>query len=95
MDTSPPALIWRTVDAPTWSTPTQQVTPVAWLCGLRFAHGLWLWQIPVAVKVMQNDQTTTLPILDLTRIILWCFYTLTSLSLLLVALIYLNRRKPA
>jgi hypothetical protein len=88
-------LIWRTSRAPTLITGARRVTPVAAVVGVRWPGGGYFWQFPLWVEVEEGEQSARLPIVDITRITLWLFQAITWLSIVLLALVYLRRRKSA
>lgn len=51
----------------------QVVTPQSQSVTLRWPYGGLAWNRPTAVLVKQDDQTTRIPIMDITRILVWGF----------------------
>lgn len=51
----------------------QVVTPQSQSITLRWPYGGLVWNRPTAVVVEQDDQTTRIPIMDITRILVWGF----------------------
>ncbi len=79
--------------APTITTQGQRVTPIAYTLGVRWPGGSYVTQFPIAVDVGEDDHTIRLPIVDTTRITIWLFQGITGLSIVLLAMVYLRRRK--
>ena len=49
------------------------VTPQAQSVTLRWPYGGLIWSRPAAVVVEQEDQITRIPIIDVTRLLIWGF----------------------
>jgi hypothetical protein len=65
------------------------VMPQSQAIMIRFPFGGFVWNRPTAVLVTEDNQTTTIPITDPTRLALW---TLTGITMLVSLLIRLFKR---
>jgi hypothetical protein len=65
------------------------VMPQSQAITIRFPFGGFVWNRPTAVLVTEDNQTTTIPITDPTRLALW---TLTGITMLVSLLIRLFKR---
>jgi hypothetical protein len=65
------------------------VMPQSQAITIRFPFGGFVWNRPTAVLVTEDNQTTTIPITDPTRLALW---TLTGITVLVSLLIRLFKR---
>ena len=69
------------------------VTPQAQSVTLRWPYGGLLWNRPAAVLVEQDDQTTRIPIIDVTRILVWGFLGLGLFFGIMTALLSNQQRR--
>jgi hypothetical protein len=60
---------------------------------LRWTHGGFVWQYPVAVLVEQEGEERRLPIPDPTRMAWYALIAATLLTLLILALITAQKRR--
>ena len=74
----------KTVQGTAVYTPNHTLIPESQAITLRFPYGGIVWQRPTAVLVQQNNQTRRLPIIDVTRIVIWSFLGLGLLLPLLL-----------
>ena len=69
------------------------VTPQAQSVTLRRPYGGLLWNRPAAVLVEQDDQTTRIPIIDVTRIFVWGFLGLGLFFAMITVLSSIQHRR--
>ena len=60
------------------------ITPQSQFVMVQFPFGGFVWHRPTAVLITENNQTTTIPIPDPTRLTLWMFMGITVLVSLFV-----------
>jgi hypothetical protein len=85
---------------PTWQLRTGRpvevgeitITPVARRLLLRWSHGGFVWQYPVAVLVEQEGEEKRLPIPDPTRMAWYALIAATLMTVIILALIHRRRR---
>lgn len=87
--------IWRRDATPAHQIGAYTITPVVQSVGLRWPNGGWLWQFPLAVEVVEDDngRQQRLPIADPTRTAVWFLYTLILLLIVATALRFWLGRK--
>lgn len=88
--------IWRRDATPTQQIGAYTITPVVQSLGLRWPHGGWLWQFPLAVEVVEEEsgEQQRLPIADPTRTVVWFLYTLLLLLIAATVLsLWLGRKR--
>ena len=60
------------------------ITPQSLAVMVRFPFGGFVWNRPTAVLITENNQTTTIPITDPTRLAVWAFMSVGAFVSLLV-----------
>jgi hypothetical protein len=69
------------------------VTPQSQSIMLRWPYGGLVWNRPAAVLVEQDNQTTRIPIIDITRILIWGFLGLGLFFGIMTALLSNQQRR--
>jgi hypothetical protein len=69
------------------------ITPQAQLVTLRWPYGGLVWNRPAAVLVEQDEQTTRMPIIDVSRIFIWGFLGLGFIFALVTAFLSIQQRR--
>jgi hypothetical protein len=89
--------IWRSYTTATQQIGSRAITPVVQSVGLRWPGGGWLWQFPLAVEIVDEDEGTQqrLPIPDLTRSVVWFLYALALIVIFATTLFLWSRRRRA
>ena len=65
------------------------ITPQSLAVTVHFPFGGFVWNRPTAVLITENNQTTTIPITDPTRLALWTF---TGVGIFVSLLVWLFKR---
>lgn len=85
---------WQTTSGETVTVGDVAVTPQSQALTVRWPHGGWVWNRPVAVLVERGDETKRIPIMDVTRVAQLGLYGLSLVFAMLgLALLIRNRRK--
>jgi hypothetical protein len=58
---------WQTMSGETVTVDGITVTPESQALTVRWPHGGWVWNRPVAVSVERREETKRIPIVDVTR----------------------------
>ena len=69
------------------------VTPQSQSITLRWPYGGLVWNRPAAVLVEQDNQTTRIPIVDITRILVWGFLGFGLFFTMVTALLSNQQRR--
>lgn len=69
------------------------VTPQSQSITLRWPYGGLVWNRPAAVLVEQDNQTTRIPIIDITRILVWGLLGLGLFFAIVTALLSNQQRR--
>lgn len=85
---------WQTASGNKLTMGTVSITPQSQALIVRFPIGGWVWNRPWAIMVEQGEQTTHIPIVDVTRMVQIGFVGLGLLfSLVSIILVIQQRRK--
>jgi hypothetical protein len=74
-----PIVQWRTSDGASIAVGEAKVTPQSRALVVRLPFGGFVWNRPAAVLVERRGQTQRVPIVDVTRRLLWAMMALTAL----------------
>jgi hypothetical protein len=66
------------------------IRPESRLVGMVLPVGGFVWQMPTAVSVTQHNETTRLPLVDVTRTAVWMIWGLMGVGLMLMRM---NKRR--
>ena len=69
------------------------VTPQSQSVTLRWPYGGLIWNRPAAVLVEQDDHTTRIPVIDVTRILVWGLLGLGLFFAIVTALLSNQQRR--